>query len=159
MDHKQFSALFEELRMLRKEVIELKRLVECKPEQPVSIPRELGLDGKITAVLEDLRVPANVQGYSMAREAIKLVYRDTSLLRAFTTILYPDIAKIYDSAPNRVERAIRHAIEVSWSKNRKHPFYSYRFSSTKPTNSEFVALIVDKLKLEEAYEKPTALPV
>lgn len=99
-----------------------------------------GIDKKVAAILLKNKIPPHIKGYIFLRDAIKMVYMDFELLTGVTKVLYPDIAKNYNSTPVRVERAIRHAIEVSW--------YKRGYSGKKPTNSEFIAMIADKLRLE-----------
>lgn len=151
MDDELFTAMLKEIRLLRNEITELKAIVAPTKVLP-AIPfykDSDDMDGKISSLLLELRVPAHIKGHAYLREAINQVYADDDMYGCFTTILYPEIAEKFNTAPNRVERAIRHAIEVSWRKNKEHPLYVSNFNKTKPTNSEFIALIADKLKLEE----------
>jgi two-component system response regulator (stage 0 sporulation protein A) len=106
------------------------------------------LEFRITALLQELRVPANIKGYTILRETIKLCVQNIEYIDGITKALYPDLAKMFGTSPSRIERNIRHAIEVSYSRAIRHPFYLY-FPDSKPTNSEFIALIVDKLRLED----------
>ena len=111
------------------------------------------VDTQITNIIHKIGVPAHIKGYTFIREAIKMVIDDASLLGAVTKELYPTIAKKYNTTPSRVERAIRHAIEVAWSRGDisiKEQLFAYTLNSTKskPTNSEFIAVIADKLRLE-----------
>lgn len=110
------------------------------------------IEGDITAIIHEIGVPAHIKGYLYLREAITLVYNDIGLLGSITKILYPDIAKKYDTTASRVERAIRHAIEVAWSRGNIDAIsaifgYTINVSKAKPTNSEFIAMIADKLRL------------
>ena len=144
-----------EVLKLRKEIAELKVIVtEIAGSKSVlpSQDKAISLEEKITAFLHEIKIPAKLLGYSYLREAIKEVYEDPDLIGAFTTALYPNIAKKLESTPSRVERAIRHAIETAWKKNMQHSFYSMNFNS-KPTNSDFIALIADELLLVDKYEK------
>lgn len=98
-------------------------------------------------------VPAHIKGYMYLREAISMVYNDIELLGSITKVLYPDIAKKYNTTASRVERAIRHAIEVAWSRGNIDSIsslfgYTVSMSKAKPTNSEFIAMVADKLRLE-----------
>ena len=116
------------------------------------------VDTQITNIIHKIGVPAHIKGYTFIREAIKMVIDDASLLGAVTKELYPTIAKKYNTTPSRVERAIRHAIEVAWSRGDisiKEQFFAYTLNSTKskPTNSEFIAVIADKLRLELSLAK------
>lgn len=111
------------------------------------------LDARITNIIHEIGVPAHIKGYLYLREAITMVYNNLELLGSITKILYPDIAKKYNTTSSRVERAIRHAIEVAWSRGNidsinKMFGYTVSTSKAKPTNSEFIAMVADKLRLE-----------
>ena len=98
-------------------------------------------------------VPAHIKGYQYLREAIIIAVNDMDVINAITKVLYPQVAKTFQTTPSRVERAIRHAIEVAWDRGDLDPlqrFFGYTVSNTKgkPTNSEFIALIADKLQLQ-----------
>jgi two-component system response regulator (stage 0 sporulation protein A) len=122
-------------------------------EQQRSANRNLEI--KISDFLHELGVPANIRGYVYLREAISMVTEEMQLLSAVTKILYPMIAENHESTPSRVERAIRHAIEVAWSRgnvdalNRMFGF-TVDHRRGKPTNSEFIAMVADRLRLERA---------
>ncbi|MEH7017104.1 sporulation transcription factor Spo0A [Bacillus sp. JJ63] len=111
------------------------------------------LDASITSIIHEIGVPAHIKGYMYLREAISMVYNDIELLGSITKVLYPDIAKKYNTTASRVERAIRHAIEVAWSRGNIESIsslfgYTVSMSKAKPTNSEFIAMVADKLRLE-----------
>lgn len=111
------------------------------------------LDASITSIIHEIGVPAHIKGYMYLREAISMVYNDIELLGSITKVLYPDIAKKYNTTASRVERAIRHAIEVAWSRGNVESIsslfgYTISMSKAKPTNSEFIAMVADKLRLE-----------
>lgn len=111
------------------------------------------LDTTITAIIKEIGVPAHIKGYSYLREAIQMVYYDIELLGSVTKILYPEIAKKFDTTPSRVERAIRHAIEVAWNRGSFEAIsemfgYTVHHMKSKPTNSEFIAMIADKIRIE-----------
>lgn len=111
------------------------------------------LDTTITAIIKEIGVPAHIKGYSYLREAIQMVYYDIDLLGSVTKILYPEIAKKFDTTPSRVERAIRHAIEVAWNRGNYESIsqmfgYTVHHLKSKPTNSEFIAMIADKIRIE-----------
>ncbi len=111
------------------------------------------LDASITSIIHEIGVPAHIKGYLYLREAITMVYNDIELLGSITKILYPNIAKKYNTTASRVERAIRHAIEVAWSRGNVDSIsslfgYTVSLSKAKPTNSEFIAMVADKLRLE-----------
>lgn len=111
----------------------------------------------ITKTLHELGVPSHIKGYQYIREGITLVYKRPEIIGGITKELYPEIAKAYDSTVSRVERAIRHAIEVSWNRGNWDLMedifgHSVDIDKAKPTNSEFIVTIADKLRLE--FSKP-----
>ncbi|WP_246566184.1 sporulation transcription factor Spo0A [Tissierella simiarum] len=115
---------------------------------------EKSLEAKITNVIHEIGVPAHIKGYLYLREAISMVIDDMELLGAVTKELYPNIAKKFNTTPSRVERAIRHAIEVAWSRGKVDTInkifgYTVHTDKGKPTNSEFIAMVADKLRLEQ----------
>ena len=117
--------------------------------------KQKNLEASITNIIHEIGVPAHIKGYLYLREAIGMVYHDIELLGSITKILYPDIAKKYNTTSSRVERAIRHAIEVAWSRGNIDSIsdifgYTVSVSKAKPTNSEFIAMVADKLRLEHA---------
>lgn len=107
----------------------------------------------VTSILHEVGVPAHIKGYIYLREAIKLVIDDVELLGGITKTLYPMIAKKYNTTPSRVERAIRHAIEVAWNRGKVETIdkifgYTIDQNKGKPTNSEFIAMVADKMRLD-----------
>ncbi len=115
------------------------------------------IESNITNIMHDIGVPAHIKGYLYLREAITMVYHDIELLGSITKILYPDIAKKFNTTASRVERAIRHAIEVAWNRGNIDSItelfgYTINVSKAKPTNSEFIAMVADKLRLEHKVE-------
>ena len=115
--------------------------------------RSTSLESQVTAIIHEVGVPAHIKGYQYLREAIIMSVRDMEMLNSITKILYPGIAKKYQTTPSRVERAIRHAIEVAWSRGKMDTIdelfgYTIHNGKGKPTNSEFIALIADKIRLE-----------
>ncbi len=111
------------------------------------------LETRVTSILHEIGVPAHIRGYHYMREAIIMAIEDIDVLNYITKELYPSIAKKCSTTPSRVERAIRHAIEVAWSRGRVEVIdslfgYTINNHKGKPTNSEFIALIADKLRLE-----------
>lgn len=113
------------------------------------------LEAKITNIIHEIGVPAHIKGYLYLREAITMVVDDLELLSAVTKELYPNIAKKFNTTPSRVERAIRHAIEVAWSRGKIDTInrlfgYTVHTDKGKPTNSEFIAMVADKLRLERS---------
>lgn len=114
-------------------------------------PRDLRQD--VTNMIHEIGVPAHIKGYQYLREAIIMAVEDVEMLNSITKILYPTIAKMFKTTPSRVERAIRHAIEVAWSRGRMETLeglfgYTINTGKGKPTNSEFIALIADKIRLQ-----------
>ncbi len=120
---------------------------EPKSKTPVDLETE------ITNIIHEIGVPAHIKGYMYLREAITMVVNDMELLSAVTKELYPSIAKKYNTTASRVERAIRHAIEVAWGRGQIEAInklfgYTVHNDKGKPTNSEFIAIIADKLRLK-----------
>lgn len=112
------------------------------------------LEAEITNIIHEIGVPAHIKGYLYLREAITMVVGNVELLSAVTKELYPSIAKKYNTTASRVERAIRHAIEVAWSRGKVDTInnlfgYTINTDKGKPTNSEFIAMVADKLRLEQ----------
>lgn len=110
------------------------------------------LEKDVTDMIHEIGVPAHIKGYQYLREAIMMSVEDNEMLNSITKILYPSIAKKYQTTPSRVERAIRHAIEVAWSRGKMETLdslfgYTINIGKGKPTNSEFIALIADKIRL------------
>ncbi|AHV98221.1 MULTISPECIES: sporulation transcription factor Spo0A [Paenibacillus] len=119
----------------------------------VPLSKGKNLDANITSIIHEIGVPAHIKGYQYLREAITMVYNNIEILGAITKTLYPAIAEKFKTTPSRVERAIRHAIEVAWTRGNidsiSHLFgYTINISKSKPTNSEFIAMVADKLRIE-----------
>ena len=126
-------------------------LVSIKGGKPAATDRYL--EGLVTDIIHDIGVPAHIKGYQYIREAIILTVGDMELINAVTKALYPTVAKKFSTTASRVERAIRHAIEVAWDRGDievLQKYFGYTVSNIKgnPTNSEFIALISDKLRLQ-----------
>lgn len=125
-----------------------------KPSQPnVHRASDLNIETMVTSIIHEIGVPAHIKGYQYLREAIIIAVNDMDVINAITKVLYPQVAKTFQTTPSRVERAIRHAIEVAWDRGDLETlqrFFGYTVSNTKgkPTNSEFIALIADKLQLQ-----------
>lgn len=120
---------------------------------PNTVKKDRNLDSNITSIIHEIGVPAHIKGYMYLREAITMVYNDVELLGSITKVLYPKIAETYKTTPSRVERAIRHAIEVAWNRGNIDSIssmfgYTINMSKAKPTNSEFIAMVADKLRIE-----------
>ncbi len=114
--------------------------------------KEHDLERDVTDMIHEIGVPAHIKGYQYLREAIMMSVNDIEMLSSITKVLYPTIAEKYDTTSSRVERAIRHAIEVAWNRGRMetlNALFGYTISTGKgkPTNSEFIALIADKIRL------------
>lgn len=114
---------------------------------------QTNLEAEVTSIIHELGIPAHIKGYLYLREAILLVTERVELLGGVTKELYPTVAQKYQTTPSRVERAIRHAIEVAWSRGNIdaiHRFFGYTvdYERGKPTNSEFIAMVADRLRME-----------
>lgn len=114
------------------------------------------LNGAITDMLHSLGIPSHIKGYSYIRDSISLMYKNPSMIGAITKELYPEVASMYDTTSSRVERAIRHAIEVSWSRGDYDLMeslfgHSVDYDRAKPTNSEFIATLADRLRLDNCF--------
>ena len=122
---------------------------------PVSArPGDTELESEVTEIIHEIGVPAHIKGYQYLREAIILTINDMDIINAVTKVLYPEVAKKFNTTPSRVERAIRHAIEVAWDRGDievLQRFFGYTVSNIKgkPTNSEFIAMIADHLSLKQ----------
>lgn len=119
------------------------------------INNQKSLDEKITNIFLMIGIPAHIKGYHFLREAIKMVVENNDLINRITKELYPGIAKHYNTTPSKVERAIRHAIEVAWARGKIENInqvfgYNVYTHNDKPTNGEFIALVADKLTMEKS---------
>ena len=124
------------------------------PYAKVAEEEKPNLEEVITSMIHDVGVPAHIKGYQYLREAILMSVLDMDMLNSVTKLLYPEVAKKYQTTPSRVERAIRHAIEVAWSRGRVETIeemfgYTISVGKGKPTNSEFIALITDKIRMKQ----------
>ena len=124
-----------------------------KNDQRTVIDHEFHMKQDVTKIIRDLGIPAHIKGYQYIREGIIMAIEDINMMNYITKLLYPTIAKKYKTTSSSVERAIRHAIEVAWSRGKVElleEMFGYTISSGKgkPTNSEFIALIADKLRLD-----------
>ena len=124
-----------------------------------SFPGEhsLQMKNRVTAVIHEIGVPAHIKGYQYLREAILIAVEDMEVINAVTKVLYPTVARRFGTTPSRVERAIRHAIEVAWDRGdlevlQRYFGYTVSNAKGKPTNSEFIAMIADRLLLGESAE-------
>ena len=134
----------------------VERLEEIRGGESLRFPTprradKTSIESMVTSIIHEIGVPAHIKGYQYLREAIAV--NDMDVINAITKVLYPQVAKTFQTTPSRVERAIRHAIEVAWDRgdlDTLQRFFGYTVSNTKgkPTNSEFIALIADKLQLQ-----------
>jgi two-component system response regulator (stage 0 sporulation protein A) len=138
--------------MMDNNVVPVEKRRKSQPESFFSEGQSL--DVEITNIIHEIGVPAHIKGYLYLREAIKTVVNDIEMLSAVTKELYPTIAKKYNTTSSRVERAIRHAIEVAWSRGKVDTInslfgYTIHNGKGKPTNSEFIAMVADKIRLKQ----------
>lgn len=124
---------------------------DMRPSHHSSLPKNL--EAEVTSIMHEIGVPAHIKGYQYLRDAIMMVVKDLDIINSITKQLYPSIAREYNTTPSRVERAIRHAIEVAWSRGQVDTIdalfgYTVSIGKGKPTNSEFIAMVADKLRLE-----------
>lgn len=139
-----------DMRLLYSRIVEIAR--EAEPvvtDLPQAAARE-SLDEQITNLFLTIGIPAHIKGYQYLREAVRMVLEEHDLINRITKELYPGIARRFDTSPSKVERAMRHAIEVAWNRGRLdavNQMYGYRVfaAEDRPTNGEFIALISDKL--------------
>ena len=137
----------------------VKRLADKNRRRvPARVPNreESDLEAQVTKIIHQIGVPAHIKGYQYLRTAIIMAIKDTEVINSVTKILYPTVAKQYGTTSSRVERAIRHAIEVAWDRGDVDTLNSYfgytiQNSRGKPTNSEFIAMIADNLRLKYKY--------
>ena len=132
---------------------ERKNSSESESRNAVSKKHEYNLETRVTDMIHEIGIPAHIKGYHYLRDAIIMAVDDMDVLNAITKVLYPTIAKMHQTTASRVERAIRHAIEVAWSRGKMDTIdqlfgYTVSNGKGKPTNSEFIALIADKIRLE-----------
>lgn len=130
---------------------------ELKPQMTASSTAsaapEVNLENRVTDMIHEIGIPAHIKGYHYLRDAIIMAVEDMDVLNAITKVLYPTVAKKHQTTASRVERAIRHAIEVAWSRGKLDTLdelfgYTVSNGKGKPTNSEFIALIADTIRLE-----------
>lgn len=157
-DNRQMFALVEEILKANKELqimitVPSENRKDKKTEElPITITKEHDLKKDVTDMIHEIGVPAHIKGYQYLRDAIMLSVEDGEMLGSITKILYPTIAKRFQTTASRVERAIRHAIEVAWSRGKMETLdalfgYTINTGKGKPTNSEFIALIADRIRL------------
>ena len=134
---------------------QMRLAVQGEAEEPAYSPT---LESRVTAIIHEVGVPAHIKGYQYVREAIMIAVEDMDVINAVTKVLYPEVAKRFGTTPSRVERAIRHAIEVAWDRGDletlQHYFgYTVNSAKGKPTNSEFIAMIADRISLQLKQKK------
>ncbi len=140
-------------RAVTERIMELRDSAGPKRGPALRTRPEVNVEAMVTSIIHEIGVPAHIKGYQYLREAIMIAVEDMDVINAITKVLYPQVAKTFQTTPSRVERAIRHAIEVAWDRGDLETlqrFFGYTVSNTKgkPTNSEFIALIADKLQLQ-----------
>jgi len=145
-----FTNLKEVIYELRKEKLVQKKSMNINLSTTSNLPNDL--DSEITTLLHEVGVPAHIRGYMYIRESIKMVFHNIDILGSITKVLYPEIARKFNTTSSRVERAIRHAIEVAWVRGNIDAIsdifsYTISYHKSKPTNSEFIAMIADRLRL------------
>ena len=144
---------------MRQVVTDSRNITPISQGLSLSAPvREPSLEAVVTEVIHEIGVPAHIKGYQYLREAIILTVHDMDAINAVTKVLYPAVAKKFSTTPSRVERAIRHAIEVAWDRGdletlQKYFGYTVNSIKGKPTNSEFIAMIADSLTLRRKDRK------
>lgn len=152
------EVLLDKIRLVAKERFHSK-MISAVREKPVESYLNKGeylrqnLEDDVTQLLHEIGIPAHIKGYQYLRDAITISVEEEDMLVSVTKVLYPTIAKKHGTTSSRVERAIRHAIEVAWSRGQLeviHDIFGYTVNSGKgkPTNSEFIALITDKIRLD-----------
>ena len=149
------EVIINRIKMVRQNFMQ-KRGMDARKTEAYEKVRPLSarnLENDVTDMIHEIGVPAHIKGYQYLRESIIMAVNDIDMLNSITKILYPTIAKKFQTTPSRVERAIRHAIEVAWSRGKMDTIdklfgYTIHNGKGKPTNSEFIALIADKIRLE-----------
>ena len=129
------------------------RIRQLYQVSPVAPANNEHLETLVTSVIHEIGVPAHIKGYQYLREAIIIAVENMEVINAVTKVLYPEVARRFDTTASRVERAIRHAIEVAWDRGdietlQKYFGYTVSNAKGKPTNSEFIAMIADRLQLQ-----------
>ena len=156
-DNKEVYRILSDLMNQDKEfqiMITVPSIEKPKQEEVKTVPKVMShdLEQDVTNMIHEIGVPAHIKGYQYLREAIMMSVEEPAMISSITKILYPTIAKRFQTTPSRVERAIRHAIEVAWSRGRMETLdamfgYTIDTGKGKPTNSEFIALIADRIRL------------
>ncbi len=149
-DHEMLLNRIQNLKNRHRKKTEIRKI---EPYETKTVYQERNLETDVTDMIHEIGVPAHIKGYQYLRDAIMMAVDDMNMLNSITKILYPTIAKKHQTTPSRVERAIRHAIEVAWSRGKMDTIdrlfgYTVSVGKGKPTNSEFIALIADKIRLD-----------
>lgn len=144
-----------DLGMMVKRIREVMRKIEPPKVSSTGAIKSENLEEKISNIFLSIGIPAHIKGYHFLREAIKMVVENSELINHITKELYPGIAKKFNTTPSKVERAIRHAIDVAWSRGKVENInklfgYVVYGKNEKPTNGEFIALVADKLSMERS---------
>ena len=132
----------------------MERMRQAVREEPAGQEdTSLALERMVTSIIHEVGVPAHIKGYQYVREAIVIAVQDMDVINAVTKVLYPEVARRYNTTASRVERAVRHAIETAWDRGDLETlqrYFGYTVNSTKgkPTNSEFIAMIADRIRLQ-----------
>lgn len=147
-----FDVLSSRIEMFAQE--EERRITEFRPElRPAVKKKSDDMETMVTEIIHEIGIPAHIKGYQYLRHAIMMVVQDLDIINSITKELYPTVAKEFNTTPSRVERAIQHAIEVAWDRGDTevlNSFFGYTIANSKgkPTNSEFIAMIADRLRLQ-----------
>ena len=149
-DHEMLLNRIQNLKNRQRKKAEIKKI---EPYETKAVYQTRNLETDVTDMIHEIGVPAHIKGYQYLRDAIMMAVEDMNMLNSITKILYPTIAKRHQTTPSRVERAIRHAIEVAWSRGKMDTIdrlfgYTVSVGKGKPTISEFIALIADKIRLD-----------
>jgi two-component system response regulator (stage 0 sporulation protein A) len=133
------------------ELLTIRSSGAATPSLPTEEPDDI--ESQVTRIIHQIGVPAHIKGYQYLRTAILLTVKDSDVINSVTKVLYPSVAKKYSTTTSRVERAIRHAIEVAWDRgdvDTLNSYFGYTIQNNrgKPTNSEFIAMIADNLRLK-----------
>lgn len=147
------NMIIDRIKSVRRSAHKPQEIVKAQTADVTAGLTKRNLETDVTGIIHEIGVPAHIKGYQYLREAIMMSVNDSEMLNSITKILYPTIAKRFQTTPSRVERAIRHAIEVAWSRGKMDTIdalfgYTVNNGKGKPTNSEFIALIADKIRLE-----------
>lgn len=131
----------------------IRQLADLKPRQKAVLSRQRSIDQQVTQMIHEVGIPAHIKGYFYLRDAILMVIDRVDLLGGITKELYPAVANAHHTTPSRVERAIRHAIEVAWNRGNIDTIngifgHTVNQEKGKPTNSEFIAMLADKIRIE-----------